>query len=248
MPRASRCASCPTQRLRSRNGNGATTGSSRSIIWTTSRRSWMWRSPLIGAEKTGKGAHVLWREAAAAALWLSIATAAFLFAAAVIAAAAEPAARIAEPASCRTVRFSDVGWTDITATTALTSRLLQALGYRTITQILSIPVTYASIKNRQIDVYLGDWQPSMEEDRKPFLADGSVEVVRANLEGAKYTLAVPSYVAKAGVQTFADLRRFADRFHRKIIGIEPGNNGNRMIGTIIAENRFGLGDWTLVES
>ncbi len=54
--------------------------------------------------------------------------------------------------------------------------------------------------------YLGDWQPSMEEDRKPFLADGSVEVVRANLEGAKYTLAVPSYVADAGVHTFADPR------------------------------------------
>jgi glycine betaine/proline transport system substrate-binding protein len=213
----------------------------------------MWRSPLIGAENTGKGAHVLWREAAAAALWLSIATAAFVIAApvtmaAVTAAAAQPAARIAEPLSCRTVRFSDVGWTDITATTALTSRLLEALGYRTITQILSIPVTYASIKNRQIDVYLGDWQPSMEEDRKPFLADGSVQVVRANLKGAKYTLAVPSYVAAAGVKSFADLKAHADRFKHRIIGIEPGNNGNRMIGTIIGQNRFGLGDWTLVES
>jgi glycine betaine/proline transport system substrate-binding protein len=153
-----------------------------------------------------------------------------------------------EQASCRTVRFSDVGWTDITATTALTSRMLEALGYRTITQILSIPVTYASIKNRQIDVYLGDWQPSMEEDRKPFLADGSVQVVRANLTGAKYTLAVPSYVAAAGVKSFADLNAHAERFKRRIIGIEPGNNGNRMIGTLVAENRFGLGDWSLVES
>jgi glycine betaine/proline transport system substrate-binding protein len=160
-----------------------------------------------------------------------------------------PAATAAvEPASCGTVRFSDVGWTDITATTALTSRLLQALGYRTVTEILSIPVTYASIKNRQIDVYLGDWQPSMEEDRKPFLADGSVQVVRANLTGAKYTLAVPDYVAAAGVKNFADLQAHAQRFKRRIIGIEPGNNGNRMIGSIIAQNRFGLGDWTLVES
>jgi glycine betaine/proline transport system substrate-binding protein len=212
----------------------------------------MWRSPLIGAEKAGKGAHVLWPEAAAAALWLSIAAAAFVIAApvtmAAVAAAAAPTARIAEPASCRTVRFSDVGWTDITATTALTSHLLQALGYRTITQILSIPVTYASIKNRQIDVYLGDWQPSMEDDRRPFLADGSVQVVRANLKGAKYTLAVPSYVAAAGVKSFADLQAHAERFKRRIIGIEPGNNGNRMIGTIIGQNRFGLGDWTLVES
>ncbi len=154
----------------------------------------------------------------------------------------------AEPETCRTVRFSDVGWTDITATTALTSRLLEALGYQAVTQILSIPVTYASIKNRQIDIYLGDWQPSMEEDRKPFLADGSVEVVRANLEGAKYTLAVPSYVAYAGVRTFADLDRYAERFHRKLFAIEPGNNGNRLIGAMIADNRFGLGGWTMVES
>src|SRR5258708_36410377 len=88
----------------------------------------------------------------------------------------------------------------------------------------------------------------MEEDGKPFLADGSVQVVRANLNGAKYTLAVPSYVAAAGVKSFADLHTYADRFHHRIIGIEPGNNGNRMIGSIIGQNRFGLGDWTLVES
>jgi glycine betaine/proline transport system substrate-binding protein len=158
-----------------------------------------------------------------------------------------PAATL-EPASCRSVRFADVGWTDITATTALSSRILEGLGYRVGTQILSIPVTYASIKNRQIDVYLGDWQPSMEVDRKPFLADGSVQVVRANLQGAKYTLAVPEYVAQAGVRDFNDLRSFSDRFVHKIFGIEPGNNGNRMIAGMIADNRFGLGGWTLVES
>jgi glycine betaine/proline transport system substrate-binding protein len=153
-----------------------------------------------------------------------------------------------EPESCRTVRFADVGWTDITATTAVTARILEGLGYKTVTNILSIPVTYASIKSRQIDVYLGDWQPSMLEDRKPFLADGSVEVVRANLEGAKYTLAVPSYVADAGVRSFDDLHRFADRFLHKIYAIEPGNNGNRIVATMIGQNRFGLGDWSMVES
>ena len=155
---------------------------------------------------------------------------------------------VPDPPACGKVRFSDVGWTDITATTAITSRILEGLGYRPVTQILSIPVTYAAIKNRQIDVYLGDWQPSMEEDRKPFLADGSVQVVRANLQGAKYTLAVPSYVAEAGVRNFADLNAHADQFGRRIVGIEAGNNGNRMIAGMVAQNRFGLGGWTLVES
>ena len=209
----------------------------------------MRRSPLIGAETTGRSARTLMRGAhLLAGFWLSVVTIAAAEPAQVRTNPTQAAVGATEPSSCRTVRFSDVGWTDITATTALTSRLLQALGYRTVTQILSIPVTYASLKNRQIDVYLGDWEPSIAEDRRPYLADGSVQVVRANLEGAKYTLAVPSYLAAAGVKNFADLHEHADRFKRRIFGIEPGNDGNRIIGTLIAQNHFGLGDWTLVES
>ncbi len=47
----------------------------------------------------------------------------------------------ADPENCQTVRFSDVGWTDITATTAATSVVLEGLGYSPETQILSVPVT-----------------------------------------------------------------------------------------------------------
>ncbi|MET3791111.1 choline ABC transporter substrate-binding protein [Aquamicrobium terrae] len=157
-------------------------------------------------------------------------------------------AQAGEPESCRTVRFSDVGWTDITSTTAAASVILEALGYSPQVQILSIPVTYASMKNRDVDVYLGDWQPSMEADRKPYLDDGSIEVVGTNLTGAKYTFAVPDYVAAAGVRDFADLQKFADRFDRQIYGIEPGNNGNRMIQDMIDKGDFGLKGWNLVES
>src|SRR5258707_10764958 len=84
------------------------------------------------------------------------------------------AAAAADPDSCKSVRFSDVGWTDITSTTAISSRILKGLGYDPQTTVLSIPVTYASMKNKDIDVYLGDWQPSMENDRKPYLDDKSI--------------------------------------------------------------------------
>jgi glycine betaine/proline transport system substrate-binding protein len=167
-------------------------------------------------------------------------------AALVVGAASDAVVR--EPASCRNVHLADVGWTDITSTTALTSTLLAGLGYVPKTEMLSIPVTYASLKNRQIDVYLGDWQPSMAADRQPYLTAGSIDVLGANLSGAKFTLAVPDYVAAAGVHDFADLAQFADRFGRKIYAIEPGNSGNRIIGDIIASDRFALGGWTLVES
>ena len=47
-------------------------------------------------------------------------------------------------AGCDEVTFSDVGWTDITATTAATTVVLQALGYETDIKILSVPVTYTA--------------------------------------------------------------------------------------------------------
>lgn len=157
-------------------------------------------------------------------------------------------ASAAEPASCKTVRFSDVGWTDITATTAITARLLEGLGYEPKTQVLSVPVTYTSMKNKDIDVFLGNWMPTMEADLKPFKEDKSVDVVGANLEGAKYTLAVPKYLHDEGLKSFADIARFRDKLGGKIYGIEPGNDGNRLIIDMIKEDKFGLKSFEIVES
>jgi len=153
-----------------------------------------------------------------------------------------------DPAACKSVRFSDVGWTDITATTAATSVVLKGLGYSPKTQILSVPVTYASLKNKDIDVFLGNWMPTMEGDIKAYREDGSVETLGANLEGAKYTLAVPRYVAEAGLKNFADIARFKDKLKGKIYGIEPGNDGNRLIQEMIDKNAFGLKGFKVVES
>jgi glycine betaine/proline transport system substrate-binding protein len=157
-------------------------------------------------------------------------------------------ARAAEPASCRTVRFSDVGWTDITATTAAASLVLKALGYQPKIEVLSVPVTYASMKSKDIDVFLGNWMPTMEADRKPYIEDKSVEVVGVNLEGAKYTLAVPDYTYQAGLKSFQDIARFKKELDGQIYGIEPGNDGNRLILDMIGSGKFGLKDFKLVES
>ncbi|MDK9779863.1 choline ABC transporter substrate-binding protein [Vibrio sp. B172a] len=149
---------------------------------------------------------------------------------------------------CESVRFADVGWTDITATTAVTSELLKGLGYKTKTDLLSVPVTYSSMANGDIDVFLGNWMPTMEGDIAKYREAGTVETVRANLEGAKYTLAVPKYVYDAGVKSFADLAKYADKFKDRIYGIEPGNDGNRLIQDMIDSDAFGLKDFSLVES
>jgi glycine betaine/proline transport system substrate-binding protein len=154
----------------------------------------------------------------------------------------------AEPEACKTVRFSDVGWTDITATTATASVVLEALGYTPETQILSVPVTYSSLSSKDIDVFLGNWMPTMEADIKPYLENKTVETLRTNLEGAKYTLAVPEYTYSQGLRSFADIAKFKDKLDNKIYGIEAGNDGNRLIQTMIDGDKFGLKGFELVES
>ena len=151
-------------------------------------------------------------------------------------------------ADCDTVTFSDVGWTDITATTAATSVVLSALGYETDIKVLSVPVTYTSLASKDVDVFLGNWMPTMEADIAPYREAGTVDTVRANLEGAKYTLTVNKVAADLGIGNFADIAAQKDALEGKIYGIEPGNDGNRLIIDMIEANAFGLDGFEVVES
>ena len=151
-------------------------------------------------------------------------------------------------AECDTITFSDVGWTDITATTAATTLVLDALGYDTDVKVLSVPVTYASMADGDVDVFLGNWMPTMAADIAPYREAGTVETLGANLEGAKYTLATNAAGAEMGITSFDAIAANADALDGKIYGIEPGNDGNRLIQAMIDENAFGLGEFEVVES
>ena len=151
-------------------------------------------------------------------------------------------------ADCDSVTFSDVGWTDITATTAATTVVLEALGYETDIKVLSVPVTYTSMAGGDIDVFLGNWMPTMEGDIAPYREAGTVDTVRANLEGAKYTLAVNKAAADLGIKDFADIAAQKDALDGEIYGIEPGNDGNRLIMDMIDADAFGLTGFEVVES
>ncbi|MGH1354466.1 MAG: choline ABC transporter substrate-binding protein [Thalassovita sp.] len=151
-------------------------------------------------------------------------------------------------ADCDEVTFSDVGWTDITATTAATTVVLEALGYDTDIKVLSVPVTYTSLAKGDIDIFLGNWMPTMEADIAPYREAGTVDTVKANLYGAKYTLAVNKAATDLGIKDFADIAAHSDALDAEIYGIEPGNDGNRLIIDMIAANAFGLDGFEVVES
>jgi len=157
-------------------------------------------------------------------------------------------AAAADPDSCRLVRMSDPGWTDITSTNAMLGVVLQGLGYDQKVDTLAVPVTFESLKNKQIDVFLGNWMPAQKRFIDPLTESGSIEVVTTNLKDIRFTLAVPDYVAKEGIRNFADLAKHADKFDKKIYGIEPGAPANQNIQKMLDAKEFGLAGWSLVES
>ena len=155
----------------------------------------------------------------------------------------------AEDASCKSLHLAEVGWTDIAATTSMTALVLEGLGYKTETSIASIPIVMAGLKKKQIDFFLGYWNPSMNPVIEPFLKAGDIKVIETpNLVGARYTLAVPAYLYDKGLTTFADIAKFEKELDGKIYGIEPGDDGNQLIDKIIKGNKFGLKNFKLVET
>lgn len=150
--------------------------------------------------------------------------------------------------SCSTVKMADPGWSDIAATNAITGVLLEGMGYKPKVDTLAVPIAYGGLKDGQVDVFLGNWMPAQQGFYDKFVANGDVTQFAKNLDGTEFTLAVPDYVWDAGVHTFADLSKFADKFGKKIYGIGSGAPANLSLQSIIKKNEFDLGQWKLVES
>jgi glycine betaine/proline transport system substrate-binding protein len=150
--------------------------------------------------------------------------------------------------ACKTVTMSDVGWTDITTTTAAARQVLEALGYKVDVKVLSVPVTFEALSKGDVDVFLGNWLPAQQGAIQPYLDNGTVDTVATNLSGTKYTLAVPTYAYDAGLKTYDDIAKFAKDLGDKIYGIEPGNEGNGFLVSLTKENKHGLKDFEVVES
>ncbi|WP_439886838.1 choline ABC transporter substrate-binding protein [Pseudomonas sp. MBLB4123] len=154
-----------------------------------------------------------------------------------------------EAPACQTMRMADVGWVDNGAINGLTMAVAEGLGYQAKVSTLSLPIILVSVQKKDVDFFLDYWSPASDPLFQPAVADKSVTLVEEpNLVGAKFTLAVPSYLAAAGLKDMSDIARFKDQLKGKIYGIESGAGGNQLIKTMIKENRYDLGDFELVES
>jgi glycine betaine/proline transport system substrate-binding protein len=155
-------------------------------------------------------------------------------------------AQAAEPESCATVRMAEPGWSDLAFTTGTASVILKALGYGAESQVLGIPVIYQAMENKQLDVFLGYWDPAMETYYAEFRDRGVVETVHQNLAGAKYTWATLKPAWEAGLRDVKDVARFKEQLEGKVYGIEPGSN--QLMFDMIADPQYGLAGFEVVES
>jgi len=153
-----------------------------------------------------------------------------------------------DPSSCAKPRFSDVGWTDITATTQIANQILKSLGYKPDIAVLSVAITFKSLENGDIDVFLGNWMPLQEPSQAPLVKAGKINAVADNLSDARIGFATSKAAYDAGLKTYADIANFKDKLDGKLYGIEPGSGANGTISKMISENTFGLGGFKLIES
>jgi glycine betaine/proline transport system substrate-binding protein len=149
---------------------------------------------------------------------------------------------------CDKITMADVGWTDNMAQNGIATVILEALGYEAESVLLSLPITYSSVADGQVDIFLDQWLPTMESNITPYRKTGEVVELKVNMEGAKFTLATNEAGAALGIKDFADIAAHKDALDGKIFGVEAGNDGNTLILQAMSEGNFGLSDFELVES
>ncbi|WP_206607954.1 ABC transporter substrate-binding protein [Ferruginivarius sediminum] len=147
-----------------------------------------------------------------------------------------------------TIRFGVPTWPGVTVKSEVAAQLLEHMGYGTHQMNASPSVILNSLKTDDLDIYLGGWMPTEKEMIDPLVEAGEVETLTTNISDALLGVAVPTYVWEAGVRTEADLDKYAEKFDRKLYGIEAGSGTNKTLQDAIDADRHGLGDWELVQS
>lgn len=158
------------------------------------------------------------------------------------------AATAAVPQSCRSIHLASAGWTGNEVQNAVFTVIAKDLGYKVHTSLYSEEIIYAGMKDKKIDIFLDDWHPSMNGITKPYVEHHQIEMIGPDLSGAKYTLAVPEYLFKAGLKNFSDIHKFGKQLNYKIYGIAPGADGNKFIQNMINDKGYGLSNFHLVQS
>src|SRR6056297_3296995 len=147
-----------------------------------------------------------------------------------------------------TIDFGYVQWPGVTVKTEVAKKVIDYLGYETSMTSGSQAIVFKGMDTGDLDVFLGNWMPTMKMHFDKYEEKGTIKNVRVNLLDVVYKTAVPTYVWEAGVKSFKDLNEHADKFNSTVYGIEPGNEGNLIIQKAIDNDTYNLGDRKLQAS
>ncbi len=117
------------------------------------------------------------------------------------------------------VKLCYVEWSCATASTHVCKAVIEEkLGYEVEVTPVSAAVMWQAISTGDQDAMTTAWLPVTHEDYFKKTKENIVDL-GPNLEGAGLFLVVPKYVA---VDSIAQINENADKFDKKIIGIDPG--------------------------
>ena len=133
-------------------------------------------------------------------------------------AAAAGLARPALAAGKGTVKIVYVEWADAIVATNILAETLKQAGYDTRLTPVSGAAMWEAVASGDADAMVAAWLPATHAAYYAKLKD-RVDMVGANIEGAKIGWVVPDYVT---VNSIADLKANAAMFGNKVIGIDPG--------------------------
>ncbi|WP_462329027.1 glycine betaine ABC transporter substrate-binding protein [Thiohalocapsa halophila] len=150
------------------------------------------------------------------------------------------------PAGAEDDGIISIGWTawgDAEVVSKLAAVIIgQGISKPVELTLADIDVQYRKVAEGNLDLMLMSWQPQTHAD---YLARWGEQLrdLGPLYEGARLGSAVPGYVPAAAVATPADLSRHAQRFGRRILGIDPGAGLMRRSRALMQS--LGLDDWTL---
>ncbi|MFG6158476.1 ABC transporter substrate-binding protein [Halomonas sp. 1390] len=141
-------------------------------------------------------------------------------------------------------------WPGVTVKSEIIAQLIEPLGYRTEALELSSTVGYSTLQSGDSDAFLAGWMPAQQDSYDAAMAAGAILDLGNNVNGARMGLAVPGYVAEAGITNAEQLAdpEVAERFDRAIYSIESGSTVTDMIEGAIEADTHGLEAWELKAS
>jgi ABC-type proline/glycine betaine transport system substrate-binding protein len=143
------------------------------------------------------------------------------------------------------ITLAYVAWDSEIASTNVVAHVLQEkLGYTVEMLQVDAGPMWVGVSDGSADAMVAAWLPSTHES---YYADNEGKFVDLgpNLDGTKIGLVVPSYMEINSIEELVTAGVGAAVEHT-IVGIEPG--AGLMMATEEAVEKYGLSDWTLLES